>query len=62
MECYFCIQRAGASARALSHVWEQRKLGEIGKAYSGVGFPDNEQGRTEGIPFFKVSDMNSIGN
>lgn len=42
--------------------WEQRKLGEIGKAYSGVGFPDNEQGRTEGIPFFKVSDMNSIGN
>ncbi len=42
--------------------WEQRKLGEIGNAYSGVGFPDNEQGGTEGIPFFKVSDMNSIGN
>lgn len=42
--------------------WEQRKLGEIGKAYSGVGFPDSEQGGTEGIPFFKVSDMNSIGN
>ena len=45
-----------------TETWEQRKLGEIGKAYSGVGFPDNEQGRTEGIPFFKVSDMNSIGN
>lgn len=45
-----------------TEAWEQRKLGEIGKAYSGVGFPDNEQGRTEGIPFFKVSDMNSIGN
>lgn len=42
--------------------WEQRKLGEIGIAKSGVGFPDNEQGGTEGVPFFKVSDMNTIGN
>ena len=38
--------------------WEQRKLGEIGKARSGVGFPDAEQGGRTGIPFFKVSDMN----
>ncbi|MCI6022336.1 MAG: restriction endonuclease subunit S [[Bacteroides] pectinophilus] len=42
--------------------WEQRKLGEIGFAKSGVGFPDNEQGGTEGIPFYKVSDMNILGN
>ena len=42
--------------------WEQRKLGDIGKARSGIGFPDNEQGGTDGIPFFKVSDMNLAGN
>lgn len=42
--------------------WEQRKLGEVGKARSGVGFPDAEQGGTTGIPFFKVSDMNTVGN
>ena len=38
--------------------WEQRKLGEFGCATSGIGFPDAEQGGKEGIPFFKVSDMN----
>lgn len=42
--------------------WEQRKLGEVGRARSGVGFPDTEQGGTTGIPFFKVSDMNNAGN
>ena len=42
--------------------WEQRKLGEVGKARSGVGFPDAEQGGSVGIPFFKVSDMNLDGN
>ena len=42
--------------------WEQRKLGDIGKARSGVGFPDSEQGGVTGIPFFKVSDMNLDGN
>ncbi|MFI3621139.1 restriction endonuclease subunit S [Vagococcus fluvialis] len=42
--------------------WEQRKLGELGKTQSGIGFPDIEQGGTEGIPFFKVSDMNNEGN
>ena len=42
--------------------WEQRKLGEIGSCQSGIGFPDAEQGGTEGIPFFKVSDMNLNGN
>ena len=44
------------------HSWEQRKLGDIGKARSGVGFPDAEQGGVIGIPFFKVSDMNLDGN
>ena len=45
-----------------TNTWEQRKLGEVGKARSGVGFPDTEQGGTIGVPFFKVSDMNSDGN
>ena len=42
--------------------WEQRKLGELGKARSGIGFPDAEQGGKEGVPFYKVSDMNNVGN
>ena len=42
--------------------WEQRKLGELGKCQSGIGFPDAEQGGLEGVPFFKVSDMNNPGN
>ena len=45
-----------------AYSWEQRKLGEVGKARSGVGFPDIEQGGTTGVPFFKVSDMNLDGN
>ena len=42
--------------------WKQRKLGELGESKSGIGFPDEEQGGKKGIPFFKVSDMNNIGN
>ena len=45
-----------------SITWEQRKLGDIGKARSGVGFPDADQGGVTGVPFFKVSDMNLDGN
>ena len=37
-------------------------MGELGFAQSGIGFPDAEQGGTEGTPFFKVSDMNTPGN
>lgn len=37
-------------------------MGEVGKARSGVGFPDAEQGGSSGTPFFKVSDMNNAGN
>ena len=48
--------------KGFSDAWEQRKLGDVGKARSGVGFPDTEQGGTIGVPFFKVSDMNSNGN
>ena len=37
-------------------------MGEVGKAQSGVGFPDREQGGKAGVPFYKVSDMNNAGN
>ena len=42
--------------------WVQCKLGDVGKAQSGVGFPNSEQGGKSGIPFYKVSDMNIKGN
>ena len=45
-----------------TNAWEQRKLGEVGKTQSGIGFPNQEQGGHQGIPFFKVSDMNNEGN
>ncbi len=38
--------------------WKEVKLGEIGKFVSGTGFPESEQGGKNGIPFYKVSDMN----
>ncbi len=45
-----------------ANAWEQRKLGEVGKCQSGIGFPDVEQGGKTGTPFYKVSDMNNYGN
>lgn len=47
---------------AFAYTWEQRKLGELGKCQSGIGFPECFQGGKEGIPFYKVSDMNNYGN
>ena len=48
--------------KGFADAWEQRKLGELGKCQSGIGFPDAEQGGKLGIPFYKVSDMNNYGN
>ena len=56
------VKKPKVRFKGYEDAWEQRKLGEIGFAKSGVGFPDNEQGGTEGIPFYKVSDMNILGN
>ena len=44
-------------------MWKTVKLGEIAKAVGGNGFPKKYQGdKDKGIPFFKVSDMNTNGN
>ena len=42
--------------------WHVKKLGELGKFTSGVGFTNSEQGGKHGTPFYKVSDMNLSGN
>ena len=48
--------------QGLEGEWVRAKLGDLGKAISGYTFPESEQGGTEGIPFYKVSDMNLEGN
>lgn len=42
--------------------WERKRLEDVGSCQSGEGFPEIEQGGKNGIPFFKVSDMNLPGN
>ena len=42
--------------------WDSMRLEELGEFKSGVGFSESEQGGQEGIPFFKVSDMNLSEN
>ena len=41
--------------------WTETTLADVGKCFSGIGFPETEQGGKMGIPFYKVSDMNNIG-
>ncbi len=42
--------------------WSVKRLDEIGIFMSGTGFPEKEQGGIEGLPFYKVSDMNLSEN
>jgi restriction endonuclease S subunit len=42
--------------------WVEATLGQISKCAGGCAFPDAFQGNKEGIPFIKVSDMNSQDN
>ncbi len=43
--------------------WEVKKLGDVGDFRGGNGFPIKYQGITTGTyPFYKVSDMNNVGN
>ena len=58
----FSVEKQWQKMSGCTNAWEQRKLGDVGKAQSGIGFPDCEQGGIEGIPFYKVSDMNNYGN
>lgn len=48
--------------KEFNNKWGNYKLGQLGTFKSGIGFSDSQQGGKEGIPFFKVSDMNNIGN
>lgn len=48
--------------KGFTGAWEVKGLGEIGNTQSGIGFTEDEQGGTVGIPFYKVSDMNNVGN
>lgn len=43
--------------------WTTTTLDQLANFRGGVGFPEHLQGRKEGdFPFYKVSDMNRIGN
>ena len=43
--------------------WLKTQLSEVAAVQSGAGFPDKYQGQVgEEIPFYKVSDMNIVGN
>lgn len=43
--------------------WPMVELGEVCEVISGNGFPLKLQGEADGIiPFYKVSDMNTVGN
>lgn len=48
--------------KGFSGNWEKKELGAIGSFASGSGFSESEQSGRSGIPFYKVSDMNLIGN
>lgn len=42
--------------------WDSVTLGDVGKLHTGYGFPESQQNGVNGIPFYKVSDMNLLGN
>ena len=43
--------------------WVEKRLGDVFFVRSGYGFPISFQGNKDGvIPFYKVSDMNNVGN
>lgn len=43
--------------------WKYSRIRYLGRLKGGAGFPEVEQGATGWeIPFFKVSDMNTVGN
>lgn len=49
-------------SKGFTEEWRKIRLKDIGEAISGIGFPEESQGGKNGVPFYKVSDMSSIGN
>lgn len=48
--------------KGFTEEWKDQRLGDIGKAISGIGFPEDCQGGKQGVPFYKVSDLSNVGN
>ena len=48
--------------KGFNDVWKEKKLREVGIIKSGNAFSEKEQGGLKGTPFYKVSDMNILGN
>ena len=48
--------------KGFNQEWGKTTLAKSGKFFSGIGFPEKEQGGNKGFPFYKVSDMNNVGN
>lgn len=48
--------------KSFKEEWREARLEDIGKAISGIGFPEACQGGEIGIPFYKVSDLSNVGN
>lgn len=60
---YILVGERYKQAVSINTIWPLEKIGTIGTVSSGVGFPKDLQGVTcADIPFFKVSDMNTLGN
>ncbi len=66
----FCMQQLFAQKLRFKNengenypYWEEKKLGDLIKYYNGLGFPSKYQGfLNRKYKFFKVSDMNLLGN
>ena len=60
---YILVGERYKQAVSINTIWPLEKIGTIGIVSSGVGFPKDLRGVTcADIPFFKVSDMNTLGN
>ena len=57
------LLKGGTRLPGFSTEWKAVRAGDLGRFRSGSGFPVRYQGQARGdYPFFKVSDMNRVGN
>ena len=62
-ESYLKSAFAQRDPESINVGWYNTKLAELASVQSGAGFPIAAQGKVQGgIPFYKVSDMNIVGN